>query len=232
MNRWILISVIVLSSIYVSAQPRIQKPDNPQDTNYTFESPRPLLKASPEFRSLNKAWGLDLLFSNSGFGAGFFYQIKFAKYYNAFASLYISGARNTDEFEYYDPIENKIVIPGKINRVFMFPMTFGIQRTIFNETLSDNIRPFLDAGVGPSFILTTPYDREFFNAFGHSQSYVRFGAFIGCGSYIGNEGKNLMSVNFRYYFIPFGGDGIESIQGNPIKDFGGLFLSLSIGLRY
>jgi hypothetical protein len=32
----------------------------------------------------------------------------------------------------------------------------------------------------------------------------------------------------RYYYIPFGGNGIDSIKDLPMKDFGGLFIALGI----
>jgi len=94
------------------------------------------------------------------------------------------------------------------------------------------LRPFISAGIGPTFILSTPYDREFFNAFGYGAFYTRFGAFIGAGANFGNTNRSIMGLNIRYYFIPFGGNGLESIRDLPIKNFGGVFLSLSLGIRY
>jgi hypothetical protein len=38
-----------------------------------------------------------------------------------------------------------------------------------------------------------------------------------------------MGFTLRYYTIPFGGEGLESIQGVPINNFGGVFLTLSVG---
>jgi hypothetical protein len=201
------------------------------DTTFIFKSPRPLISADNPKKELKNAWGFNLIFSGNGFGAGLFLEREMDKNLFVFSSLYMSGARNTDEFEVLDQYGN-YVVPGKINRLFMFPLTFGFEYYVFTETLSDNFKPYLDAGLGPTLIISTPYEREFFNAFGYTQSYVRFGSFIGLGANFSPRANSLMGVNIRYYFIPFGGHGLESIEGLPIHDFGGLFLSLNGGVKY
>jgi hypothetical protein len=206
------------------------KPFNP-DTVFIFNSPRPLINPEGKNPLLRNAWGIDIIFSNNGFGAGFFYQYSLAKDLFTFASLYISGARNTDEIEYYDPNTNQYVVPNKVNRLYMFPLTFGLQQYILTNEISESLKLFVQGGVGPTYILSTPYAREFFNAFGYSTSYIRLASFLGAGADVG-AGTTLISVNARYYYIPFGGKGLESIINLPIKDFGCLFLSLSMGVRF
>lgn len=235
MKYLIVLMIIVINSGIIFSQTKIQKPENnelPKDTNFVFESPRPLVKGEAEFRTFNYSWGMDVLFSNSGFGLGLFYNYKIAKNWNIYSRFFISGARNTDEFEYFNPFTNQTFIEGKINRLYMAPLTFGVERMIFTESLSEGIRPFLDGGFGATFIFSTPYSKDFFEAFKYIEGYTRPAAYLGAGVYVGGEGKTLMSINARYYYIPFGGNGLESIQGNPIKDFGGLFLSLSIGTKF
>jgi hypothetical protein len=208
--------------------PRVYNPD----TVYIFNSPRPLFSNKPPELIYDKGLGVDLLFSGNGFGAGTFFQRTLAVDWYLFASLYISGARNTDEFDTYDPYTGQLNVVGKVNRLFMFPLMFGVQHNIFTNVLSESFKPYLSAGLGPTYILSTPYDREFFNSFGYSRSYIRFGSFVGFGANFGSSEKSLTSFNVRYYYIPFGGNGLESMSNNPIKDFGGLFLSLSVGIRY
>jgi hypothetical protein len=48
---------------------------------------------------------------------------------------------------------------------------------------------------------------------------------------IENSEKSYVTLDARYYLIPFGGEGLESIRGRPMKDFNGLFISLAIGIR-
>lgn len=228
----ILIGLFVGVNIaYTQIKGEPKEPYNP-DTVFVFKSPRPLIDKDFSQDPTSKAWGFDLIFSSNGFGAGVFYQIGLFKDFSAFASLYISGARKTDEFEYWDPWTRTYRVPNKINRLYMFPLTFGFQYNILTEKLSETLKPYLNLGLGPTFILSTPYDREFFEAFGYASFYTRFGAFVGLGATFGSNPNSLMGTSFRYYFIPFGGDGLESVKNEPIKDFGGVFLSFSIGIRF
>lgn len=235
---WIFLIAVNIYIAYpqIKGEPPREVPEFNPDTVFVFTSPRPLITSEKTFGEANNAWGIDLIFSNNGFGAGGFLQRNFSKNFIGYLSLYISGARNTDEFEYrfYDPTTGQIDyrVPNKVNRLYMFPLTIGIQDYIFADKLSDSFRPYINAGIGPTFILATPYSREFFEAFGYSSFYTRIAASLGIGADVGGSGSTVMCVNLRYYYIPFGGSGLESIKDNPIKNFGGIFLSLSLGMRY
>lgn len=227
--------LMVVSALPLSAQvtgeepPPSTPPAATRDTTMVFASPRPLLTTQAQAGALRDAWGIDVLFSGNGFGLGTFYYTEFSPTVFGFAHLGISGVQNTDEFEEYDPRVQQWIIPNKINRLFVFPLTAGIQYRLFKDDISDNLRPFLQAGIGPSFIMSTPYSREFFSAFGDAQFYVRPGGFVGVGMYFGDAQKTLTGAHLRYYYIPFGGDGLASVQNFPIHNFGGIFLSLSMG---
>jgi hypothetical protein len=213
----------------VTGAPLPGKPQE-EDTTIIFTSPRPLLSETQQAKLLNKAWGADVLFSSNGFGFGGFYHRFFSETTTGFINLGISGARNSDEFEEYNPYTQQTFVRNKVNRLYIFPLTLGVQYRLFADKIAETLRPHLSAGIGTTFILATPYSREFFSAFGHADGYTRFGAFIGIGANFGNSPKSLMGVNIRYYFIPFGGNGLESIRDLPISDFGGLFLTLSVGI--
>lgn len=227
----IFIFLVIFSTIaYGQVKGEEVKSFNP-DTVFIYETPRPLVTPASKKPALDEAWGIDLIFSNSGFGIGSFYQYNITKDLFTFASLYISGARNTDEFEYYNWETGQTFIPNKVNRLYMFPMILGLQQYVLTDVISESLKLFLQGGIGPTFILSTPYDREFFSAFSYGKFYTRLGTFLGVGADVGT-GTSLFSINARYYYIPFGGDGLESIEKFPIKDFGGLFLSLSLGTRF
>lgn len=227
--------LLVFSFNTLDAQVKGEEPPEPRgfdpDT-LTFESPRPLISNLSKREELSNAWGVDLIFSDNGFGAGMFLQYYFSDDMLAFGGFYISEARNRDEFEYFDPLRNEYRVPNKINRIYMFPLTFGVQKYLFQDVIFETLRPFISLGAGPTTIMTTPYEEEFFSAFGSANFYGRFSGFVGIGADVGSYGQTLMAVNLRYYYIPFGGKGIESIIDDPIKDLGGIFLSLSIGGRY
>lgn len=225
--------IFFASAIILSAQEKGESyPEFNPDSIFIFNSPRSLIDPDEDKSTLKNAFGADLIFSESGFGGGLFYQRSFGGDYFGFISLYISGSRNTDEFDFYDYNSGTYRVPDKVNRLYIFPLTIGIQKNFFSEEIADSFRPYLSLGFGPSFILSTPYDKEFFSAFGDAAGFTRIGGFIGMGANFGSNNKTLVSANIRYYFIPFGGKGLESIKDLPITQFGGIFLSLSIGTKF
>lgn len=207
------------------------------DTLIVFAPARPLLEDGGLEKVRLHAAGLDVLFSSSGWGFGGFYQRALGNDVTGFAHIGMSGRRNTDEFEnvWLGMIP---VVANKVNRLFMFPVSVGLQYRLFSESLQESFRPFVSCGAGPTFILATPYIRdgefvEFFSSFGNASVYTRFGGHVGIGSFFGNPNTgNVIGVQMRYYHIPFGDDGLESIRGNPITNFGGVFLSLTVGGAY
>lgn len=223
-----IVACLIIHSFALSQTP---KRIIPADTVYVFESPRPLITdASSEKAKTVSRSGVDVLFSGSGFGIGGYYQRPFGDDFVGFVSAAISGARNTSEFETgYNPTSGQFYVPGKVNRLYMLPVTVGLNLKVFQDVLTDNLRPYISAGVAPTFIFSAPYDQDLFQSWGNATSYMRVGVFAGIGTYIGTPSKGSLGVNIRYYFIPFGGDGLESIRELPIRDFGGLFISLSIG---
>lgn len=229
----------LLACFAVSIAPAQQKGGSVRkfnkDTAFVFSSPRPLILSDEEAR-FKDFMGFDLLLSENGFGAGYFLKKQFTPNFSAFMSLYISGAKNTDEFEHWiwDEGENAYVwkVEDKVNRLFMFPLMLGVQQNILGESLSDSFQPFLNCGLGPTFILSTPYSKEFFSSFGSADGYTRFGCFAGLGANIGVTAKSYIVLSGRYYYIPFGGNGIESVKNKPITNFGGFFLSASMSFAY
>lgn len=227
----LIFGFVSISNCFAQTKGEPVKPFNP-DTVFIFESPRPLIKVGDaEASNFGDMWGFNLLFSDNGVGAGFFVQWALDKNTQIFTNLYISGARNTDEIDYLYP-DGSYRVPGKINRLFMFPLSLGIRKILFEDELSENFKPFISAGLGPSFIMSTPYEREFFNSFGYANFYTRFNFFVDLGAFFAITSKSRSGVNIRYYYIPFGGDGLESIEGKPIYNFGGIFLSLIFGIPF
>lgn len=227
----LITSICSFQSVFSQVKGEPVKPFDP-DTVFIFESPRPLIKAGDmETSATSNLWGFNLVFSDNGVGAGVFVNWTLDKNTSIFSNLYISGARNTDEIDYLYP-DGSYRVPGKINRLFMFPLSLGIRKILFEDQLSESFRPFISGGLGPAFILSTPYEREFFNSFGYASFFTRFNVFVDLGAYFGISQKSQSGVNIRYYYIPFGGDGLESIQGKPIHNFGGIFLSLIFGIPF
>ncbi len=199
------------------------------DTLFVFTPARPLIDSTSIKQDVEDVIGFDLLFSNSGFGVGGFYQHNYSQNLAGFINLGVTGSRKSDEFEKYDNTAQDYLVPGKINRLFTLPLMVGIRYRLLDEVLVDNFRPFFNIGAGPSMIVALPYQYSFFTSFGHARAYFTGGGFVGIGAEVGGR-KPLLSVNIRYFYIPFK-PGLESLQNESITDFGGLFLTMNVGFN-
>lgn len=225
----ILICLLLMQSIAFSQNDeRVRK----VDSTFIYKPAAPLELYNPDAKFMNNSLCLDIIFSNSGFGGGLLYTHTLYKDNILFANFYISGARNTDELEYWDYNTGTWRVPNKVNRLFMIPLTFGYTRLMFQDAIAGSFKPFITGGVGPALILSTPYEKEWFSAWNYTQAYIRLDTYIGIGAYFSLIDNSIASANIRYYYIPFGGEGLESIRDLPIKDFGGLVLSLSVGYSF
>lgn len=179
----------------------------------------------------DNAWGMDIMFGEAGFGLGTFYRKQLSMKWTLFADLSISEAKDEREFEYYDFFGQPFIL-GKKNRVFTIPFNVGLQYRIFENVIYDNLRPYLNFGIGPNLVLTTPYEEEFFNAFAYTESKVALGGYIGLGANFGLDKSSLIGLNFRYYYTHFFDEGVESLYGRFKKNIGSFFVTLNIGLMY
>jgi hypothetical protein len=205
----------------VAGEPVAEMPDS----LFVFESPQPLLTSAEEAPAF---WGLVLTFSGSGFGGGVFYHRPMGRKLAWSAELTVSAARNSDEFEVYDPYTGEVYVPGKVNRLFLLPLSLSLHHFLFTESLEQTFAPLVSLGVVPALIVSTPYDQEFFSAFRQARLFFRFGAHLGIGVHVRYGVQSFLGVGLRYYTIPFGGAGLESVRGRPIRDFGGVVLSLRL----
>ncbi|OIO20336.1 MAG: hypothetical protein AUJ54_05620 [Ignavibacteria bacterium CG1_02_37_35] len=177
------------------------------------------------------AYGADLMFGEGGFGLGGFYRNNLNSTLTLFTDMSISEAKDENEFEYVDYWGRSYTV-GKKNRIFLLPFFAGLQSRLFANDLGDNFRPYINFAVGPTMVVTTPYEREFFNSLKYAQANYTFGGYIGFGANFGIDQKHLAGINIRYYVIQFFNHGIESLEGKPKKSFGGFFITLNIGSMY
>ena len=179
----------------------------------------------------NNAWGVDIMFGEGGVGLGTFYRKQLSSSWTVFSDFSFSEAKDEKEIDSYDYWGNPITY-GKKNRVFLLPLNFGLQYRLFQDVISDNLRPYLNFGVGPSMVMTTPYDREFFNSFGKAQIKYAAGGYIGLGANFGLDKSALIGFNLRYYVIHFFDEGVESMYDRFNKDLGGFYLTINVGAMY
>lgn len=177
----------------------------------------------------NNQWGMDIMFSEGGFGLGTFYRYQFNTNVIGFTDFSISESKDEREVEYYDYYTGETFTIGKVNRVFTLPLNFGIQYRLFEHDLEENLRPFVTAGIGPNFILTTPYELEFFESFGKAKLKYALGGYVGFGAYFGLNKKNLVALNVRYYYTHMFDKGVENLKNTFRKNFGAFYITLSLG---
>ena len=177
------------------------------------------------------AWGFDLMIGDSGFGFGGFYRHLVVENITFFTDISFSESKDDREFEFID-IFGRTFTVGKINRIFQIPLNFGVQYRLFAEDLADNLRPYINAGVGPALIITTPSSEEFFSAFSKAQLKIAAGGYVGFGANFGVDQSSLIGINFRYYYIKLFGDGVESLEGRPKNVIGGFFVTINFGFMY
>ncbi len=141
----------------------------------------------------------------------------------------MSAARKSEEFEVQDGTYT--YVPNKIHRVFILPCMLGLSQALFTEEMTGRMRPILSCGIGLNTVLIgsyDPYASDYFQSLFHAQSEFRPAAFVGVGASVRNSESSSMIIDARYFILPFGGDGVESIRGVPMVNFDGLFLSLSV----
>ncbi len=185
---------------------------------------------TPEIFPAN-AFGFDILLGESGFGFGGFYRHELSTKFTLFGDISFSESKDQREFEYIDYFGNSFTV-GKKNRVFQIPINFGAQFRLFEKELTDNLRPYINAAVGPTVVLTTPYSEEFFKAFGTTATHFAAGGYVGFGANFGLDKSNLIGLNFRYYYIRFFDEGVESLEGRFNKTIGGFYVTINFGFMY
>lgn len=194
------------------------------DTLFVFPPGRPLIDSARIVGDAKNVIGFDILFSASGLGLGGFAEVKLSSHLSGFVSLSITGSRNTDEFPDYSGN-----VPNKVNRLFTVPIMIGLRRRLCSISLSHEFRPYINAGFGPSLLIALPYSYDLIPSVGHAETYVTGGGFVGVGAHVGN-GRPVIGFNARYFVIPYS-PGLESIRGSKITQFGGLFLTMTIGFN-
>jgi hypothetical protein len=214
MKKLILIAILLIPSLIVNAQ------------GIGELAPEKKPEIFPD-----NALGLDIMFSEGGLGFGGFYRRQLWHNFTGFVDFSISEAKDEREFEYIDIFGQTFTI-GKKNRVFLLPLYFGMQYRLFESVLHDNLRPYINAGVGPTMVLITPYQREFFNAFGYAQAKYTAGGYVGFGANFGIDKSSLLGINFRYYLVHFFDEGVESLEGKFKKNLGGFYLTINLGVMY
>jgi hypothetical protein len=72
---------------------------------------------------------------------------------------------------------------------------------------------------------------DFFSSLKYGKLRYTLGGYIGAGAYFGMEKGTLTGISVKYFLAPFP-SGIEVMQRGYIKNFGGLFITLTFGSMF
>lgn len=221
---WVILTIVCVNRV-ASAQPIDAEKAMPQDSAIIFESPRPLLETTEQLDArLNNGWGFGAFFSDYGFGGGLYASSKFTTELTGLITTDFGTAKSDKEFGFETE--------KKINRIFVIPLMAAAQYRVFSESLGENFRPYLTAGAGPVFVLTTPGNKEFFSSLGSAAVRTVAGGFGGVGANFGLDKTTTFGANVRYFFIPVPEPGIESIEGQFLTNLNGLFIGVNYGFNF
>jgi hypothetical protein len=267
-----LIRLIDSNSLYSQITGDPNKGFSP-DSVIVFEPSKPLLTYQEQTENLNNAYGLQFAFSENGFGFGAFWQQKISSKLDLDLNFLMNGAKNTDEMDQINYATYTYTTPFKKNRLFNIPLSIGLNYYFIDQKIFDSFKPFLSAGAGFGIIIEAPYNKsaidtfkivqdnegnQYYNPmFGQATEYYiffesvfskstihgRLNTYIGLGAEFGSNAKTLSKISFRYYYIPFGGDGLESLSKEAtkssfgtatpaIENFGGFSIILNMGIKY
>ncbi len=236
--------LVILLICSVVAPATAQRPLR-TDTTIVFEPSSPIVPRTVTYQPFQDAWGIDLKLSNNGFAAGLFYRHAFTDDLSGTMDFFISDVKDDAEVERYTYYGDSFV-PGKKNRLLMFPLMAGLQYRLFKDEIMDNFRPFLTAGGGPAMIFVAPYSRvqeivfpdgevfyqeeqvEFFSSLKYGKAHFTVGGYVGAGAYFGIDRNTITGLSFRYYYVPFP-SGIEVMEGGLVKRFGGFYINFHFG---
>ena len=193
------------------------------DTTMVFEPAQPLIQTEQQqIQMYPNSWGFDASFSDYGFGGGLYMNHRFNTDLTGGLSVDVGTAKGSREFGEDDT---------KINRIFVIPVMLNGQYRLFSQSLTENLRPYVTAGAGPVVVMTTPYAKEYFSAFGSASAKVVPGGFVGAGANFGVDKKTSFGASIRYFIIPYPG-AIQSTATQSLTDLSGLFLTVNYGFKF
>ena len=181
----------------------------------------------PKKQEPRNSWSLGLNYGENGFGPYVSLYSHLGKTTDLAFNLAFSGVTDEREVERYD-IYGGSVTYGKINRVFMMPLSIGIRKELFKDDIDGDFLPIFNIGIAPTLVLTNPYDQSFFSAIGYTQAHFAFGGFTGFGVNFSQSKTLSMSINFNYYYLPIIGGGVQSLYDNTITNVGGFQLGFGV----
>lgn len=220
----------IISLIVATLAPRMMAqvaatpdPGVRQDSVIIFSTPRPLIETEEPLSERRNSWGFSASISDFGFGAGMYYKHLLARNLYAGVTVDVGGAKGSKEFA----SESEL----KVNRIYVMPIIVNLQYRVLADVLSEGLRPYLTVGAGPSLVMATNAQEDFFTSFGNAALTSTVGGYFGFGANFGLDPSANFGASLRYYIIPYD-RGIESTRGRFLTDFNGVSLTVTYGFNW
>lgn len=161
--------------------------------------------------------GAQVLLTNNGFGLGGYWQTALTAGASFTAELNLGAGKDEREVSFFDRFGRKD-IPDKANYLLLVPAQIGLQQRLFQETIEENFRPFLQLTTGPTLGWEYPYfedengnqlfdegEKTFDAVSALPKGHLRFGlgGTVAFGAHFGRSRKVTQGVRFGYTFTHF-----------------------------
>ncbi len=103
-----------------------------------------------------RAYGLQVVLTNSGFGLGGYVSSDIALGQRLSFEVILGAAKDEREVAFFDRLGSRDV-PNKANYLLEVPLQVGLEQRLFKSQIEDNFRPFLFASAGPLIGWAYPY---------------------------------------------------------------------------
>ncbi len=101
--------------------------------------------------------GASLLLTNYGFSLGALYRGALGETTSLVAELSIGSGKDEREQEFFVGFFGDTVVPYKRHHFLMAPLHVGVERRLFQESIEDDFRPFVQVLAGPALGFQWPY---------------------------------------------------------------------------
>ncbi|MCK5346108.1 MAG: hypothetical protein KAR20_22010, partial [Candidatus Heimdallarchaeota archaeon] len=132
--------------------------------------------ANDYFKKAENEAGAVFAMTETGSGFGGFMLWPISSRIHVGATLDAFFLRDSRQVDLVDPYTGYMYTFNKQNNVYIFDLLVTIKRRFFAEDMDDSFRPFLSAGIGPTFGLNSPEDDTLPN-----EKEWTIGGFVGGG---------------------------------------------------
>ena len=200
---------------------------------------------APEKNPYGSGFGAQVLLTNSGFGLGGYFQTALTPGTSFAAELSLGAGKDEREVSFFDRFGRKD-IPDKANYLLIIPAQIGLQQRLFQDTIEENFRPFLQFMAGPTLGWEYPYFKDengnqlfdegektfdSFSALPRGHARFGVGGSVAFGAHFGVSRKVTQGVRFGYTFTHFF-QGIQLLEPDVQRArhfFGTPFISVIFG---